>query len=448
MRLLLTHAYFIDADPKEQQIMKPYAPLGILYLSSHLRRKGFDVGIYDSTFGSREELFRILNDGPPAALGIYGNLMTRGTVLEILAVAKAAGWRVILGGPEPPNYAHEYLAAGADVIVAGEGERAMEQLMASSLDPLAFPQIDGIIFGDGEGGVIRNRPAQLIANLDEQPWPDRECIDIPRYLQTWREHHGKASISIITARGCPYQCNWCSHSVYGHTHRRRSPRAVAEEVEWLLQRYEPDMLWIADDVFTIHPGWLFEYAAELKRRGIHIPFECITRADRVNQRIADTLRDLGCMRVWIGSESGSQRILDAMQRGVTVQQVQSAVAMCRRNGIQTGMFLMWGYEGEEIADVEATVEHVRECRPDIFLTTVSYPIKGTPYFNKIAEKLVSVKPWAAGTDREIRIQGRHSRRFYQYADELLKTQMSAQPDATAILAARDGLRTTCADEEA
>ncbi len=448
MKLLLTHAYFIHADAKEQQIMKPYAPLGILYLSSHLRAKGFDVEIYDSTFGSREELFCILNDGPPAALGIYGNLMTRGNVLDIIAAARAASWRVILGGPEPQNYADEYLAAGGDVIVSGEGETAVEQLMAAGLNPLAFPHIDGIIFRGADGAVVRNKPVRLIANLDEQPWPDRERIDIPRYMRVWREHHGQASISVITARGCPYQCNWCSHSVYGHTHRRRSPAAVAEEVEWLLRRYEPDMLWIADDVFTIRPEWLFEYAAELKRRGIHIPFECITRADRVNQRIADTLRDLGCMRVWIGSESGSQRILDSMQRGVTVQQVRSAVRMCRENGIQTGMFLMWGYEGEDIGDVEATVEHVRACRPDIFFTTVSYPIKGTPYFNKIADKLVNVKPWAASTDREIRIQGRHSRRFYQYADELLKTEMSAQPDPAAVLAARNGLRKTYAEVEA
>jgi len=448
MKLLLTHAYFIEADPKEQLIMKPYAPLGILYLSSHLRAKGFDVEIYDSTFGSREELFRILNDGPAAALGIYGNLMTRGNVLAIIAVARAAGWRVILGGPEPPNYAEEYLAAGAEAIVAGEGELAVEQLMASGFDPSAFPHIEGIIYRNEKGAVVRTSPARLIENLDDQPWPDRERIDIPRYMRTWREHHGKASVSVITARGCPYKCNWCSHSVYGHTHRRRSPRAVAEEVEWLLRRYEPDMLWIADDVFTIHPGWLYEYAAELKRRGIHIPFECITRADRVNQRIADTLRDLGCMRVWIGSESGSQRILDAMQRGVTVQQVRNAVAMCRANGIQTGMFLMWGYEGEDLSDVEATIEHVRECRPDIFFTTVSYPIKGTPYFNRAAAKLVNLQPWAESTDREIKIQGRHSRRFYQYADELLKMEMSEQPNPEAILAARAGLHTTYAEVEA
>jgi radical SAM superfamily enzyme YgiQ (UPF0313 family) len=448
MKLLLTHAYFLHADAKEQQIMKPYAPLGILYLSSHLRAKGFDVEIYDATFGSREELLGILNEGPPGAIGIYANLMTRGNAIEIAGAARAAGWRVIVGGPEPSNYAEEYLDAGADIVVPGEAETALEQLMATGLDPAAWPRLDGIIFRGADGSLVRNKPGSLLVNLDAQPWPDRERIDIPRYLRTWRKHHGKSSISVITARGCPYKCNWCSHSVYGHTHRRRSPSAVASEVEWLLGRYDPDMLWIADDVFTIHHGWILEYAAELKRRGIRIPFECITRADRVNERIAATLKELECMRVWIGSESGSQRILDAMDRGVTVEQVRRAVGLCKANGIETGMFLMWGYDGEEISDVEATVDHVKQCRPDVFFTTVSYPIKGTPYFEKVAPKLVNIKPWSQTSDREFAVQGRHSRRFYKYADDLLRNEMSASPENTVILAARKGLHETCAETEA
>jgi anaerobic magnesium-protoporphyrin IX monomethyl ester cyclase len=447
-KLLLTHAYFLHADAKELEIMKPYAPLGILYLSSYLRSRGFDVEIYDSTFGSREALFRILHEGPPAALGIYGNLMTRGNVIDTITAARAAGWRVIVGGPEPSNYAEEYLAAGADIVVPGEAELAVEQLMATGFDPAAWPGIDGIIFRGAGGQVVRNSAGRLLPDLDAQPWPDRERIDIPRYMKTWREHHGKSSISLITARGCPYKCNWCSHSVYGHTHRRRSPGAVAEEVAWLVERYAPDMLWIADDVFTIHHGWIFEYAAELKRRRIRVPFECITRADRVNERIAETLKELSCMRVWIGSESGSQRILNAMERGVTVEQVRRAVGLCKAHGMETGMFFMWGYDGEEIDDIEATVDHVKQCRPDVFFTTVSYPIKGTPYFEKVASRVVNIKPWAKTTDREFQIRGRHSRRFYRYADELLRSEMCAQPDEGAILAARDGLRETYAEVEA
>jgi anaerobic magnesium-protoporphyrin IX monomethyl ester cyclase len=435
MDLLLTHGYFLSEDPKEQQIMKPYAPLGLLYLSSHLRAKGFGVEIYDSTFGSREELFRILEDGPPSTIGIYGNLMTRANVLAILAKARECGWRVVLGGPEPPNYPDEFLNAGAEAIVQGEGELVLEELLRAEGN---LTSINGIFWRSPDGRVIRNPPAPQIKDLDAQPWPDRERINLDCYLATWRKHHGVGSVSLITARGCPYHCRWCSHSVYGKTHRRRSPQSVAAEAEWLMKRYQPDMFWYADDVFTIHPGWILEYAQEMKLRGIRLPFECITRADRLNPRMAQTLAELGCFRVWIGSESGSQRILDAMERGVKIEQVQQAVSLCAKNGIQTGMFLMWGYEGEELSDIEATIQHVKTCRPDIFFTTVSYPIKGTPYYDEVAPKLVQIGDWAQSTDRDIDVRGRRPRSYYRIADELLKAEMAG--DAVKAAAAREALR--------
>jgi radical SAM superfamily enzyme YgiQ (UPF0313 family) len=406
MDLLLTHGYFLHEDPKELQIMKPYAPLGLLYLSSYLRAKGFDVEIYDSTFGSREALFRILETETPATLGIYANLMTRGNAIAILERAVACGWKVVMGGPEPANYPDQYLAAGAHYIVPGEGELALE----------------AIINGRDPG------PPKQLADLDAQPWPDRERIDIGQYLRTWREHHGAGSVSLITARGCPYHCRWCSHSTFGKTHRRRSPVDVVDEVEWILDRYHPEQLWFADDVFTIHHGWLDAYAAEMRRRGLHIPFECITRADRMTPRVAEQLAGLGCDRVWIGSESGSQRLLDAMERGVTVAQVRDAVAQLKQNGIRTGMFFMWGYEGEEMSDIEATYEHVKACGPDVFFTTISYPIKGTPYYDEVAPKLVQLGEWRTTTDRNIQIRGRRSRHFYQLADQLLRSET---PDEAA-----------------
>jgi anaerobic magnesium-protoporphyrin IX monomethyl ester cyclase len=223
---------------------------------------------------------------------------------------------------------------------------------------------------------------------------------------------------------------------------------VVDEIEWILDRYRPEMIWIADDVFTIHHGWLQQYAAEMKRRGIRIPFECITRADRVNPSVAATLAELGCMRVWIGSESGSQRILDAMQRGVTAEQVRAAVALSRGNGIEVGMFLMWGYEGEELCDIEATIDHLKSCRPDVFFTTVSYPIKGTPYFDRVSSKIVRIKGWKETSDREVAIRGRHSRRFYQYADELLRAEMEREPDSSRVLAARRALEGALDEVEA
>jgi radical SAM superfamily enzyme YgiQ (UPF0313 family) len=428
MDILLTHGYFLYEDPKELQIMKPYPPLGILYICSHLRQKGLSAEVFDSTFSSRQELWHVLRQGPPSVLGVYANLMTRPNVVETLRVAKEAGWQTVVGGPEPGAYVREYLAAGADVVVIGEGEITLEQLVPAlqshALDRLH--QIDGIAFRATDGSVVRTKPREQIRDLDAQPWPARESIDVARYVSVWREHHGMGSVSLITARGCPYHCRWCSHEVFGKTHRRRKPESVAEELAWLLQRYQPEMAWMADDVFTIHHGWLFQYAAELKRRGLKVPLECISRADRLNPQVVETLAEMGCFRVWIGSESGSQRILDAMERGVTVEQVQTAVSLCRSAGIQTGMFLMWGYEGEDLWDIEATVDHVKKTGPDIFFTTVAYPIKGTPYFSEVAERVEHLKPWATGSDREVSIRGRHSRQFYGFADKLLASEVELQ----------------------
>jgi anaerobic magnesium-protoporphyrin IX monomethyl ester cyclase len=439
MRLLLTHGFFLEEDPKELQVLRPYPPLGILYLSSYLRSRGFEVDVYDSTFGSRAELFEILDRGS-GWLGVYANLLTRRAVVAIVGRARMAGWRVIVGGPEPGNYAEEYLAAGAEYVVPGEGERVLAELLSGHAAP------DGVICRGPTGEIVTTPAAPQIPDLDSLPWPDRERIDIGRYLSAWRQRHGRGSVSLITARGCPYHCRWCSHSTFGKTHRRRSVRAVADEAEWILERYQPEMLWYADDVFTIHPGWTLDYAAELKRRGIQVPFECITRADRLNDKTADALAGMGCFRVWVGSESGSQKVLDAMERGVRVEQVESAVGLIRSRGIQAGMFLMWGYEGEEPGDIEQTVAQVERCRPDVYLTTVSYPIKGTPYYSDVSGKLVKIGEWSNSTDREVKIRGRHSRRYFQFADELLRGSMEA--DAARVAAARAGLRDAFAEVDA
>jgi anaerobic magnesium-protoporphyrin IX monomethyl ester cyclase len=463
MDILLTHGYFLYEDPKELQIMKPYPPLGILYICSHLRQKGVAAEVFDSTFSSRAELFALLRKGPPSIVGIYANLMTRPNVVDILQVAKEAGWKTVVGGPEPGAYVNEYLAAGADVVVLGEGELTLEELVPALKNSAAnLHQVDGIAFLAVDGSVVRTNPRQQIKDIDAQPWPARDAIDVAQYVEVWRKHHGMGSVSLITARGCPYHCRWCSHEVFGKTHRRRKPSSVADELEWLVDRYHPDMGWMADDVFTIHHGWLFDYAGELKRRGLKLPFECISRADRLNPKVVDTLAEMGCFRVWIGSESGSQRILDAMERGVTVEQVQQAVALCRSAGIQSGMFLMWGYEGEELTDIEATVDHVKRTDPDIFFTTVAYPIKGTPYFSEVAARVDSTKAWREGSDRDFRIRNRHSRQFYRFADKLLRSEVElnrlgvkSDSDVVALQAlqagiaeARAGLQATATEVEA
>lgn len=423
--LVLAHGYFLMEDPKERVIMKPYAPLGILYLCSHLRSKGFSVEVFDSTFSTKADLIKFVQTETPSVLGLYANLMTRSNIVEIMEAARNSGWTVIVGGPEPGAYSLEYLQSGAHFVVFGEGEATMEELLSALGSPNAdYSSIRGLAYLDSDGHLQQNAPREQIQDLDKQPWPARDAIDLHRYVRTWREHHGMGSVNFITARGCPFRCNWCSHQVYGQSHRRRDPVRVVDEVEWLLQTYSPDMVWISDDVFTINHSWIRTYHQEMQRRNLRIPFECISRADRLTPEMMDLLAELGCFRMWIGSESGSQRILDSMDRGVKLEQVHRAVEMCRERGVQSGMFLMWGYEGEDMEDIEATIKHVSMSKPDIFFTTVSYPIKGTPYYNRISDKLIQISPWGKTSDRELRIRGRHSRNFYAHADRLLREEVT------------------------
>ena len=426
--VLLTHGYFLYEDEKEIQIMRPYPTLGLLYISAYLRRAGFSVDLYDTTFGSREELFAKFAASQGSVVGIYTNLMTRRAVLDIVLEAKRHNWTVVLGGPESANYPQQYIEHGADVVVIGEGEETMAQLLPAlaANGPNRLHGVAGTVFRDEMGQVITNVERPQIAHLDDIPWPDRDQIDQNKYIDVWREKHGMGSVNLITARGCPYKCKWCSHAVFGFSHRRRSAMDTANEVEHIVRTYAPDQVWYADDVFTIHHGWLREYAAELKRRNIKMPFETISRADRMmKDEILEILAGMGCYRVWIGSESGSQRILNAMERGVSVEQVQWATKAAQRHGIQVGMFLMWGYEGETEEDIAATVDHVKKCNPDTFLTTVSYPIMNTGYYKKVSDLVVLNKSWADATDRDYMVRGRHSRAYYREADQWLKNEVAA-----------------------
>jgi radical SAM superfamily enzyme YgiQ (UPF0313 family) len=428
MDVLLTHGYFLYDDPKEQAIMKPYPTLGLLYISAYLKQKNFAVEIFDSTFAEKKHFADLLITKKPKIIGIYSNLMTKFNVLEMIRQAKVQNCLVIVGGPDPPYYAEQYLNFGADVVVIGEGEETLQELIpilsSGKLERLAA--VAGIVFKDEKDQMQRTPARALLPNLDVLPLPDRGAIDLQKYIDVWRQHHGMGAVSLITSRGCPYSCTWCSHSVYGKTLRKRSAHLVAEEVEGILATYHPDMLWYADDVFNINHKWFFEYAAELKRRNLNIPFECICRADRMNEEIVRSLKEMGCLRVWIGSESGSQRLLDAMKRGVKAEQVQAMTRLAKRHGIETGMFLMWGFEDENRDDIEMTIEHVKKANPDLVLTTVSYPIKGTEYYNRMAAQnaVVTNGAWQNSNDRDYRIHGRHSRRYYDFVNRRMYGELA------------------------
>ena len=416
MDLLLTHGYSLKDDPSE---VYPYAPLGLLYLSAFLKREGASVAVYDTTFGSLAGFDKEMASRRPSVVGISGNLKTRGNVLEMIQIAKRHRAAVVLGGPEPFSYADEYLARGADVIVAGEGESTLAELLPLLADGAGgrdgLSEVAGVAFLDGAGTVVRTgaRPAQ--PSLDELPFPDRGAIQIERYFETWKRHRGRSALSLITARGCAYHCTWCSHSVFGFTHRRRSPQNVADEVEMLVERYQPDLLWYADDVFTVHPRWIREYAAELERRGLRVPFEAISREDRLDDEIIGTLAEMGCFRIWVGAESGSQRVLDLMKRRTDASRMREVFGSLQRHGIEAGTFIMVGYDGETLDDLEATVDYLKDAAPDTFLTTVAYPIKGTEYYDQVADRLEPEAAWPTGSDRDLRVVGSGSTRYYEHA---------------------------------
>ncbi len=430
MDLLLTHGYFLHEDPKERAIMKPYPPLGLLYISAYLKQKNFAVEIFDSTFSRKNDFAQLLAAKKPGIIGIYSNLMTKFNVLEMIRQAKQQNCIVIVGGPDPPYYAEEYLGFGADIVVIGEGEETLQELIPV-LSQQKFEQlanVAGIVFKDERGQIQRTPSRPLLPDLDALPLPDRAAIDLSQYVETWRTHHGMGAVSLITSRGCPYSCTWCSHSVFGKTLRKRSPQLCVDEVEEILATYRPDMLWYADDVFNINHKWFFEYATELKKRNIRIPFECICRADRMNEEIVRTLKDMGCMRVWLGSESGSQRLLDQMKRGVKAEQVQAMTRLAKHHGIETGMFLMWGFEDENEDDVAATIAHVKKANPDLVLTTVSYPIKGTEYYQRMAgQNLIAANgEWQTTNDRDYQIHGRHSQRYYDFVNRRMYNELALQ----------------------
>ncbi len=412
--------------------MKPYPTLGLLYISSYLKSKGFSVEIFDSTFRSKKEFHRHIDATTPTIVGIYVNLMTKLNALELINYCKAKGCIVIVGGPEVPFYGEEFLAHGADVGVIGEGEVTLEMLLphVQKHGATGMQHLNGIIYRETDGTVVRTAERELIQDLNAVPNPDRAAINLNQYIDTWRTHHGRGSVSLICSRGCPFTCTWCSRSVFGDTHRRRSADHVVDEIEMLLAEYKPDQLWFADDVFTINHRWFYAFYDEMKRRNIRIPFECISRADRLNEDVLQKMAELGSFRIWYGSESGSQRILDAMQRRVTVKQIQTTTKLAQQFGIEAGLFVMLGYPGEEIEDIDATIAHLKESNPDVFLTTLAYPIKGTTMYQEVKDNLIESEAWNTITDRSLRFHGRHSDRFYWFATRHLVNEVARHKHLT------------------
>lgn len=418
MSIILTHTYYLFEDEKEQSIMRPYAPLGLLYISSYLNENKVENHVYDSTFYSKEAQLRFIEDKQPKVIAIYTNLMTKINVIKLIKILKtdeAYGFpKVILGGPDITYNCENYLNTGADFLIIGEGEQTTLELYKAILNNTDYSQIHGIAYL--ENGEVIKAPARMrMKSLKELPLPNRAAIPVEKYLETWKTHHGKSSMTVSTQRGCPYTCKWCSTAVYGQSYRRRPPDMVAAELKMLKDIYQPDSIWFVDDVFSVSHKWIEKFHEEVIKQDAIIPFECITRAERLNDHILQLLKEAGCFRIWIGAESGSQKIIDAMDRRVDVDVVKTAIQKTNALGMETGTFIMVGYPGEDEQDINETIDYLKAADPTHFTITVAYPIKGTSLYNEIEDKITVQPEWNTSTDREIDFARTYSRKFYDFA---------------------------------
>jgi radical SAM superfamily enzyme YgiQ (UPF0313 family) len=418
MSIILTHAYYLFEDDKEQKIMKPYAPLGLLYVSAYLNENSIENHVYDSTFYSKAEQLTFIEEKQPKAVAIYTNLMTKINVIKLIKTLKTEAKygfpKLILGGPDITYNCENYLNTDVDFLIIGEGEQTTLELYNTIANNEDFSAITGIAYLEN-GSVIKTPPRAKMKDLSDLPLPNRTAIPVDKYLNTWKTHHGKSSMTISTQRGCPYTCKWCSTAVYGQSYRRRPAELVAAEMRTLKETYNPDGIWFVDDVFSVSHKWIREFHEEVLKQDAVIPFECITRAERLNDEILQLLKEAGCFRIWIGAESGSQKIIDAMDRRVDVDVVKSAIQNTNALGMETGTFIMVGYPGEDEKDIIETITYLKAANPTHFTITVAYPIKGTSLYNEVEDKITIQPNWETSTDRDIDFTRTYSRKFYDYA---------------------------------
>lgn len=419
MSIVLTHGYFLEEDESEKKIMRPYPPLGLLYISGYLEQNDLPHQVIDTTFSSEQKWMNQLVELKPTLLAFYTNLMTKVKIIHLIKQLKnnpeTSHIKILLGGPDVTYNWENYLTYGADFIVIGEGEETFLELSREFLSTKNYSEITGLAYKNDLGEFVKNNPRVKMKDVDQFPLPNRKKIDLSEYLQTWKTHHGKSTLNISTQRGCPYTCQWCSTAVYGQSYRRRNPVLVVDEIEELIATYQPDALWFVDDVFTVSHKWIAAFSAEMQRRNIQIPFECITRAERLSPEIFEQLKAAGCFRIWIGAESGSQRIIDLMERQVDIKKVSEMIQLSKKYDIESGTFIMVGYPTETKQDIQQTINYLKEANPDIFTITVAYPIKGTGLYHQIEKDITVQPPWNLSTDRQIDFKRTYPRKFYTYA---------------------------------
>ncbi len=427
--VLLTHSYFMMFDRKQWRNMQPYPPLGTLYAASVLREAGLKVALFDSMLsGSEDELSEYIRTYSPKIVAIYDdsfNYLTkmclsrmRTAAYQMLDIVKSRGIVSVVFSPDSVNHADDYLAHGADFVIKGEGEETLLELCTSVLRGDRLTRVPGTIQKRG-GHLYVDQPRGLIKDLDRLPFPAWDLVDVERYKMAW-EIHGYFSMNMVTTRGCPFGCNWCAKPIYGRSYHSRSPRNVVEEMTFLKQHYNPDHIWFCDDIFGLRPGWLEEFAAEVENAGLSLRYKCLSRPDLlVKENSFNNLSRSGCETVWLGVESGSQAVLDAMEKGTTVEQARIATKKLKECDMRVGYFLQFGYPGESYLDIKKTMSLLKEESPDEIGISVSYPLPDTAFYSAVKNKLGDKLNWYDSDDLALLFPGEFKPSFYRALHRLI-----------------------------
>lgn len=438
--ILFGQSYYLRFDPKLWESQQPYPPLGTMYAASVLREAGYSVAFFDAMLAESErEWEQALATYQPRFAIIYEDnfnylskmclLRMREAAHTMAAMARKHEAIVIAGGSDASDHAPDYLAAGADYVLLGEGEETLIELLArltgESNQPLAA--IGGIAYKDGND-LNQNPRRPVIRDVDALPFPAWDLIDVERYRRVWMANHGYFSMNMVTTRGCPYHCNWCAKPIWGQRYNSRSPESVARELAWLKSTYQPDHIWFADDIMGLKPGWWSDFAHWVEEYDAQVPFKCLSRADLIvrNQQDIEALHKAGCDIVWMGAESGSQKILNAMEKGTTVEQIYEATRRLHEVGVRVGFFLQFGYPGETREEIEKTLQMVRDCRPDDVGMSVSYPLPGTKFYESVKLQLGDKQNWQDSADLDMMYAGPFATDFYRQLHVVLHKEFRSQ----------------------
>ena len=403
--ILFTHSYFLRFDPKQWSQGQPYAPLGTIYAAALMRQEGYNVALFDAMFANNpDEVISSIQVHRPNFFVIYDdgfNYLTkmcltnmREAAFKMCKLAKAHGCTVIVSSSDSTDHYATYLAEGADFVILGEAEHALLDLINHLKDGHNnFNSIMGLAFCSG-GNIIKTIPRPVLKNLDSLPLPAWDLVDVAAYRQAWLKHAGYFSINMSTTRGCPFKCNWCAKPIYGNRYNSRTPQHVVSEIKQLKGNYAIDHIWFCDDIFGLKPGWVLEFARLLQQEKINIRFKIQSRADLLaEEELVKALAQSGCENVWIGAESGSQKVLNAMDKGISIQQICTATELMKKYRIKPSFFIQFGYPGETKDDIKLTIDMINKLLPFEIGISVSYPLPGTAFYEKVEAELKKKTNW-------------------------------------------------------